>query len=111
MPYERDDGTVQFSLKLPPSLREDVDELRDERRWSRSKTIVYLMEIGLQADCDGVELVDESNIGSQPVISAGTKDSVTVEAVEKVAEERYGGSFNSGARYVIRCGLESMSDN
>lgn len=111
MPHKRPDGTTQFSLKLPEGLREDVEAFAQDRRWSRSQAVVYLLEEGIDTDVEPQTDDDEQNIGDQPVVSAGTKNEAVVAKVETLAEEEYDDSFNAAARATLRKGLAATESN
>jgi len=101
MPHQRDDGRWQFSLKLPEELREEVDDVSSERRWSRAETVIYLLEDGLETDLVDVDADRYSSIGDQPVTAATTTNDELVQGVQEIADEDHGGSINAAARRII----------
>ena len=107
MPTKSSDGTIRFSLKVPPSLYDEIDEFAENRKWSRSQSVAHLMSEGISGPDHDVSLADDETLKSEP-ISVGTKDDDAVRNVEGLADEEYDGSFNAAARWAIRNGLEEV---
>lgn len=105
MPHNRTNDTVQFSVKLPNGLRERVDELASQRRWSRSQTAVYLLEEGDVAGDDVTADPEMGESGAETVVSVYTDRIGVVDAVQDVADEHFGGTFSKAARATMRDGL------
>ncbi len=111
MPHKRPDGTVQFSLKLPDGLRENVEDFAEDRMWSRSQAIVYLLERGVGRDGDVEIGADEQEDGGKQVVSAGTKEETIIESVEALAESDHDGNFSAAARASLARGLQAVSES
>ena len=101
MPHQRKDGRWQFSLKLPEELRDEIETVASERRWSRAETVIYLLEGGLEADLVDVDADRYSSIGDQPVTAATTTDEELVQNVQQIADDDHDGSTNAAVRRII----------
>lgn len=108
MPTKDSDGTIRCSLKLPPDLFDEIDDFAENRVWSRSKAVAYLMSEGISGPDHGVSIVKDGSLRNTP-ISISTNDEDTVRNIEGLADDEYGGSFNAAARWAIRNGLQEAT--
>lgn len=111
MPFERDDGRYQFTLRLPEEL---VDAIGDAtgQYMGRAQSVLYLLDEGLHGDTDVDydEPYYTGENGGSTVVSVSTKngDAITnIETIEEQAEENdQFNDFSHAARCYIQAGVE-----
>ena len=106
MPQYRQNGSVQFSVKLSPDLIEKVDELATITKRSRSNMFIFLMHAGAENAGEYAQEREGEANGDKENMSMSTSYTAVVESVDKIAEEHFNGTFSRAARFCIRRGLD-----
>jgi hypothetical protein len=47
-PYGKEKRTEQIAVKAPPSVKETLSEIAEEREWTLSQTALKMIEMGIE---------------------------------------------------------------
>lgn len=95
---------TQFSVKIPQSMEETIEDYAARTHRSKSNALVHLMSVGV--GCGG-EHVSESDDGPgvDTPISISTEFTGVVDQVHDLADDEFNETFSRAVRWSIRNGM------